>query len=212
MSRKNIIRIIVVVFLLLIVGLITYSLIPRATLIMSVAPEEFNVTINGHDNKVKTGDAITVTPGDVTFKLSREGFEDYTQTITIKNGQRIEILQALVAQTDEARELLKTEKSQAIIQRVTNVNMLKAANSLSKKYPLLDELPIVDKFYAINVCESKIHPDDISKVAICITLYEPEAKQSAIDDVTSRGFNLDDYETYFEAPVEETNFDEPYGE
>jgi hypothetical protein len=209
MSQKNIIQIAVALLALLIVGFVVYSLIPRATLLMSVAPEEFTVTINGHDKKVKTGDEISVTPGDVKFTISRDGFDSYTHTVSIKNGQKVEILQALKPQTDEARKLLETEKSQAIIQRVTNVNLEKASNNILKDYPLVAQLPINDKFYSVRICESQLHPNDATKVAVCVLLYNPEAKQSAIDDVTSRGFDLNDYETYFQSPDDEESTHEP---
>jgi hypothetical protein len=209
MSRKNIIRICAAVVLLFLIGLIIYSFIPRATLVMSVAPEEFTVTIDGKDKSVKTGDSITVTPGDVSFKISRDGFDDYTQTISIKNGERVEVLQALNPKTDEARRLLTSDISQAIVQRVTNMKLQKTTDTLTSTYPLLAELPINDKFYNVHLCESRLHPGDASKVAVCITLYDLEAKQSAIDDVKGRGFNLDDYEAYYEAPVDESLIHEP---
>jgi hypothetical protein len=210
MSRKNIIRIGAAVVLLFLIGLIIYSFVPRATLVMSVAPEEFTVTIDGKNTDIKTGDSITVTPGDVSFKISRDGFDDYTQTISIKNGERVEILQALNPKTDEARRLLNSDVSQAIIQRVTNVKLQKTTNDLTKTYPLLAELPINDKFYTVSLCESRLHPDDASKVAVCVTLYDPEAKQSAIDDVNGRGFDLNEYETYYEAPIDESTIHEPH--
>jgi hypothetical protein len=196
MSKRTI-RLILIGAALLIIGLIVYALIPRASLLMSIAPEDFTVTINGHSQQAKTGDSITVTPGDISLSVSRDGFDTYTQKLTIKNGEKVEILQALNPKTDDAKALLNTAKSQAVIQRVTNAKMKAATDQLVKNYPILAVLPINDKFYTITTCNSKLHPNDATKTAICVNLYDLEAKQSAIDDVKQRGFNLDNYETYF---------------
>lgn len=197
MSRRTIITLIIVSFIAIVIGIIVYALIPKATLLMSVAPEDVTVTINGDTHKVKTGDVITVAPGTLDVSISRDEFDTYTQKVTVKNGEQVEILQALNPKTDAAKALLQTEKSQAIIQRITGNSMKVATDKLTKDFPIISVLPINDKFYTIAVCDSKKYPNDKTKVAICVSLYDMEAKQSAIDDVVRRGFNLNDYETYF---------------
>lgn len=197
MSRRSIFITCIIAVVVLIIGLIVYASIPRANLLMSVAPEDFTVTINGHDHKVKTGDSITVTPGDLSIKISSNNFDTYTEKVTIKNGEQKEILIALKPQNDIAKKLLETKKSQEIIQRIANVNMKKFSAQLLKDYPILAVLPINDKFYTIVSCPSKIHSDDVTKIAICVNLYDLQAKQSAVDEISKRGFSLDNYEVYF---------------
>lgn len=194
---KKILSLVIIGVILIVASIVAYTLIPRATLLMSVAPEELVVTINGKDRNVKTGDSLSVKPGDITIKLSREGFETVTEKITIKDGEKIEILKALVPTNNEARALLETEKSQAIIQRITNSTMQRDTDELLKKYPLLSELPINDKFYTITSCPSKLFPGNTKVLAICVNLYDMEAQQSAYEDVKNRGYDLDTYETYY---------------
>lgn len=197
MTRRTITLLIIgFIVLATIIGVI-YALIPRATIMLSVAPEEFTVSVNGQTSSKKTGDSISVTPGDITIGISHDGFDTYTQKISIKNGEKTEILQALTAQTDAARALLKTEKSQLIIQRIKGNQTNSTVTDLTKNYPLISVLPINDKYYTITPCDSKKYPNDKTKIAICITLFNLEAKQSALDDITSRGFKTTDYEIIF---------------
>ena len=194
-KRMLIIGISIVV--LLGVGLLVYHLIPHGTLKMSVAPDEVTVTINGRERTVTTGDLIRVDPGELTIKISRDEFEPHTEKVTIKNGETVEILAALFPKTEDAKALLNTEKSDIVIQRVTGRAMEKAASQLRNDYPIISSLPIKDKYYTVTICESEKHPDDTTKIAICIELYDLAAKQAAINDITGRGFDLNDYEHYF---------------
>ena len=198
MSRRSLLIIIIVAVVALIAGLIAYSLIPRASILLSIAPEEFTVTYNGSSQNVTTGKKITVTPGDVSVSISRDGFETSTKTVTIKNGENQELLLALVPKTDAARALLETEKSQQIIQRIANINMKNTTAQYVQDYPIFSVLPIKDKFYVITSCESRLYPNDKTKVAICVNLFDMEAKQSAIEDINRRGFSVDDYEIYYD--------------
>ncbi len=197
MSRRKL-TIFILSALVLAAGItITYLLMPRATLLLSVAPEEFTVSVYGKEHTKKTGDTLKVSPGDVIVTISHEGFTTLTKKITIKNGETVEILEALVAQTEDARKLLATEKSQAIIQRIQAAKTKEVVDDTLKNYPIMSVLPIKDKYYTIEPCASREFPKDTSKIAICVNLYNLEAKPSSIEDVKSRGYNLDDYETYF---------------
>ena len=198
MSRRSLFIIIIVAVVAIIAGLVAYSLIPRASILLSVAHEEFTVTYDGRSQNRATGEKITVTPGDVSVSVSRDGFETATKTINIKNGENQELLLALVPKTDAARALLETEKSQQIIQRIANINMKNAVTQSMQDYPIFSVLPIKDKFYVITSCESRLYPNDKTKVAFCVNLFDMEAKQSAIDDISRRGFDVNDYEIYYD--------------
>ena len=184
-------------FSALIIGLIINALIPRATILFSVAPHNITVSINGKTQSVTNGQKISVSPGTISLTLSRSEFKDYSEQIQIKNGETQEVLYALTPLTDAAKQLLNTDESQQIIQRIGNNTIQAGAADLAKKYPILNILPINDKFYTILPCDSVKYPGDKTKVAICVKLYDMQAKQSALDDMTNRGFNPTDYETIF---------------
>ncbi|MFZ3009494.1 MAG: hypothetical protein WA030_00540 [Candidatus Microsaccharimonas sp.] len=181
-------------FIAIVIIVIINAVTPRATIVFSLAPSEATVSINGKKQEVKNQQSVTVSPGELTIVTSRSEFADDTQKITIKNGETYNIIVILSAQTDTARKLLETPESQLIIQQRTGREIKKASEDATSKYPILAVLPINDKYYTILPCSSEKYPDDTSKIAVCIKLYDPEAGQSALDEITSRGFKLEDYE------------------
>jgi hypothetical protein len=194
MNSRKVAIILAVAFGVLVIVAIIYALIPRATITFSVAPEEVQVEVNGKNHTVQNGQSITVAPGDITVIVSRNEFDSYTEKFTVKNGETYEVLAALVAKTLAAERLLQTPGSQAVIQRVEGRKVERGAAELVSKNPLLKELPIIDKFYKIIVCNSQAYPDDTSKFAICVQLYELEARDAALNDIRGRGYNPEDYE------------------
>ncbi|MFY9228239.1 MAG: PEGA domain-containing protein [Candidatus Microsaccharimonas sp.] len=181
-------------FVVIVIIVIINAITPRATIIFSLAPSEATVSINGKKQGIKNQQSVTVSPGELTIITSRSEFADDTQKITIKNGETYNIIVILSAQTDAARALLQTPESQQVMEQRTGRELQKATEQANEKYPILGVLPINDKYYTILPCSSEKYPDDTSKVAVCIKLYNPEARQSALDEITSRGFKLEDYE------------------
>lgn len=204
LPRKTLI-IIILTFAALIVGiLVVYALIPRATLKFSVAPENVTVTINGENHSVTTGQTISVAPGEIELKINRKDFLEHTETFTLENNQTREILVALTPTTDEARMLLDAAAARAVVERLGGQEVDKGADELMKEYPILAKLPITDKFFRIVICNSKKYPDDPKKLAVCIRLFEPEARQAAFDEIERQGFSLKDYEIIVQAYDYET--------
>jgi len=198
MTRKQLILLFATIGALIIIGIIINALIPRATLLFSVAPESVKVMINGKSHDVTNGQSITIAPGEVTIEISRDEFSSYSEKLTVKNHETKEILVALDAQTEIAKQLLLTAGAQKIIQRVGGKKVQQGGDALMKAYPLLKELPISDKFYKILPCDSVQYPNDSSKIAICVQLFDLEAKQSAIDEITRRGFDVANYEMIYQ--------------
>lgn len=194
MKQRNIILLVTVVFVAIVVIIIVLALIPKATLTFTIAPTEATVSINGKEQKIKNQQSITVAPGEQKIIISRDEFGSYEETVTVKNGQTHEVIGALDPQTDAAHRLMETPEAQEVLQRVTAKTIQVVTGNQAEKYPLMNELPIKDKFYSIVVCGSEKYPKDTSKIAICIKLYDLEAKQSALDDIESRGYKLEDYE------------------
>lgn len=196
--NKRILKIIGIIFGLLAIAALVYALIPRSSIILSIAPEEFTISIDGKDtHTAQTGDVLTVAPGTYKITISRDEFDPYTKTVTVKNGQTFDLLYALNPLTEEAKALLKTPKSQEIIQRIAGQKMNVEEDQMVKDYPIVEVLPITDKYFTVSSCASEKYPNDSTKLAICVNLYDMQAKSSAIDAVLQTGFDLNDYETRF---------------
>lgn len=181
-------------FIVIVIIVIINAVTPRATLVFSLAPSEATVSINGKKQEIKNQQSVTVSPGELTVITSRSEFADDTQKITIKNGETYNIIVILSAQTEAALKLLQTPESQQIMEQRTGRQVQEATEKANDAYPILTVLPINDKYYTILPCSSEKYPNDATKVAVCIKLYDLEARQSALDEITNRGFKLEDYE------------------
>lgn len=207
--NKKTLRIIGIVIGVVIVGVVALMLIPRSTILLSVAPDEFTISIDGKKGELKkTGDSLSLSPGTHSVSISRDEFKTYETSITVKNKENFEVLIALEPLTDAARELLNSEKSQAIIQRITGKRMTSDIEKVRTDYPIISKLPIEDKYFTISSCPSVKYPNDATKVAICVYLFDPEAKESADDELQSLGFNLDDYEILYVDSVPDPEADQ----
>ncbi len=194
MNVKWIVLLIVGVFVAIVALLIALAVTPRATIILSIAPAEGTVTIDGKKNTVKNGDKLTVKPGDVSVEFSRDEFTTVTQKISIKNGETKELFFVLDALTPAAQKLLNTPGAERVIEGKTGKRAAEAANQTLDTYPIFKDLPINDKFYSIIQCPSEKYPEDKTKYAVCVKLYDPQAKEAALNEITRRGYKLEDYE------------------
>ena len=85
-----------------------------------------------------------------------------------------------------------------MIQRIGGSAVEAGAEKLRENYPIITELPINDRFFKIIMCESREFPDDSEKIAVCIQLFDLQARQSAINAIERLGYSLDDYEVVFQ--------------
>jgi len=199
LSRNKIISISIGI---VVVGLIAwwwiYLLIPRSTLYLRVAPQEVTITNEGGDTKFSgtyhNNDKLTISPGTYKFTVSRDEFKSYTTTVTLKDGETGKLLTALTPLTDAAKELLNNDDSQAVIEEFEGLLQSQGEEKLTTDYPILTVLPINERLYKIDACESVKHPDDFTKIAICIYEKDESLKPYALNAIKSAGYNPDDYE------------------
>lgn len=197
MVSKKTIVIIIGVFIAAIIALIVFSLIPRATLLLSVAPEEFTITIDGKSRSAKINDKITITPGELEVSISRDKFETYTKKISVKNGETYEILEALKPINSEDKDLLYTEKTAGVMQRINDREMKQYTADIEAAYPIIKILPIREKYFFVNPCPSKKFPGDSKKQALCIQYSWEDYKSYIPDQIKKMGYDLKDYEVYY---------------
>lgn len=195
MNIRKIILLSCIAAVLLIAGLVAYSLVPKAYITFTTAPGQVSVSIDhGSKKTITNGDKVKVSPGKHTIVVSRDEFDPYEKEITLKNGQTEEFLVALSPLTDAARALLKDTASQAIIQRFYGKTFSKQTSDITKNYPLVAALPIQARLYTVYACPSQKYPADASKIAICVDLYHDSLEPYVLKDIQSRGYNPADYE------------------
>ena len=184
-----------------------YSLIPRSTISLALAPEEGFISIDGGSKQpVKNKQTLDVTPGKHTIKFSRDEFDSFSKDITVANKQTVEVIIALNPLTDAAKQLLLTPDAQEVIQRFYNETTIKATDQLNKDYPILSILPIQARLYIINPCQSVKHPNDPTKLALCVDVSQSGLEPYVYKDITSRGYNPADYEIIFTSSPSPANW------
>lgn len=179
----------------LIIGILIYSFaIPKAYIQFSIAPENVFMDINGSSKTLKNGDKLRLAPGSYKITLSASGFSSYSKDITLVNNQTTELLAALTPQTDAAKQLLLNDGSQAILQRINGQQTADNNAILLKNYPIVSILPIQARLYSIAACASEKYPGDSTKIALCVTESEAGLDPYVLKDISSRGYNPNDYE------------------
>lgn len=197
-KRKTILVIIGLIAIALVTFLVIYSITPRSTITLLLAPEEGFIAIDGGlKQPVKNKQTLNVTPGKHTVEFSRDEFDSFSKDIAIANKQTLEVIIVLNPLTNAARQLLLTPGADEVIQRFTGEKMIKETDQLNKDYPILSILPIEARLYIVNTCKSIKYPDDATKVAICADVYQEGLEPFVFKDITSRGYNPSDYEIIF---------------
>jgi len=207
MSRRQIIIVLGgLIFIGLIAWAVIYSIVPRASLSLALAPETGLLSIDGGSpQSVINKQIITVAPGKHKVTFSRDEFKSYSTDVTVANKQSQEVIIALDPLTDAASKLLLTADAQEVIQRFVNLNMIKSTNQLNKDYPILNSLPIQARLYIINPCPSVKYPNDHTKIALCVDVAQPGLEPYVDQDISSRGFNPADYEIIFNTKINPTD-------
>lgn len=196
MNKRNIV---IAVSGLVLIGIIVfsviYSLTPRATLLLALAPESGSLSLDGATTQtVSNKQKISVKPGKHTVEFSRDEFDSFKLDITVENNKSVEVIIALNPLTDAARKLLLTPGSQEVVQRFGGQQIEKGAKTLEKAYPILSVLPITARLYVINSCKSVKFPNDPSKMALCADVSQDGLESYIYSDIRRFGYNPDDYE------------------
>jgi len=207
MSRRQIIIVLSgLIFIGLIAWAVIYSIVPRSSLSLALAPETGSLSIDGGSlQSVKNKQTITVAPGKHKVTFSRDEFKSYSTDVTVANRQSQEVIIALDPLTDAASKLLLTSAAQEVIQRFVNLNMIKSTDQLNKDYPILNSLPIQARLYIINPCPSVKYPNDHTKIALCVDVAQPGLEPYVDQDISSRGFNPANYEIIFNTKINPTD-------
>lgn len=199
MNKRNISIGLGVLFIIgLIIMSIVYSLTPKATLVLALAPEEGFLSIDGGPkNAVKNKQNISIKPGAHTVEFSRDEFDPLSQTFTVDDKKSIEVIIVLNPLTEAAKKLLLTPGAQEVVQRFVGKKFIKESEQLDQTYPILSILPIEARLYTVNSCRSVKYPDDSTKIALCADMSEEGLESYILKDITSRGYNPSDYEIIF---------------
>lgn len=168
--------------------------------IQSAVPNDAKVTIDG--NNVGSNSKNAVTPGKHTVVAKRDGFEDKTAEVDVKQGETkiIRLLMKPINQTGydwmRAHPDLAVEYEAMVGQQFAT----QSAKTVDAN-PLIANLPEIHPTWRVDYGKSVAFPNDPNKVAIIITYGGTEIdKQNALNWIKSLGFNPADYEIIYKTP------------
>jgi hypothetical protein len=202
-TKKKLLLILVTVALLAVSPFIAWQIYTKGKtkLTVNVAPRDAKISLN--DSSIKIG-ANYVKPGDYTITISRNGFETYSQSISIKASEPLAISKLLSASSTEGTTYEKQHVEE--FSRVADIideeeytyNAYSNTEWTEQNYPLLVSLPVyMSSLFSIEYGQSEKYPNDPSKKAVIIYADTPDGKQSALMYIYSMGFDPSDYEILF---------------
>ena len=123
---------------LVIIGWWIWSDIYCGKLLLSIAPESSNITING--KKIQNG-THTMTPGKYKVEVSKDGFESASKEFEIKSGQKTNISLALAQNDPNGTWYNEHEKDDIIRSGAGYAKITETMKKLTEKHPIVKHLP-----------------------------------------------------------------------
>ena len=168
--------------------------------IQSAVPNDAKVTIDG--GGVGSNSKNGVTPGKHTVVAKRDGFEDKTQEVEVKQGETKIIRLLMTPNSQVGYEWMRAHPDlaveyEAMVGQQFGVQSQKTVDA----NPLIQNLPEIHPTWRVDYGKSVAYPNDPNKVAIIITYGGTEIdKQNALDWIKSLGYNPASLEIIFKTP------------
>lgn len=172
-----------------------HSTIYSAKITLTFAPKSSSArigTLSAHfgNNDVK--------PGTYDVVISKQGFETYKETVTVKKGDAIVVEAALESNDPSTANWYNDHpEDYTIAQGIGDRRADNSARRMKAEFPIVDILPIVGLYSAYRV-DYGPSPTKKDGYALFITYQTAKDKQRAIDAVAEKGYDVDEYEVIYE--------------
>lgn len=198
MNQRKTIVIVIIFVIIAIIGTIiyqAYTTIDRSGKIpveIAAAPNDAKIIFK---NK-KTGTELTakngtnyLPPGDYSITATKDGFRSSQTEVDATSTPQYTTVIELIPQSKQAREWQKKHIDQySKIEGIAGRQVREAGKSFSKKYPVVDKLPIKDSYYSIGYYKKDDRP------IIVIRTESPQYRYKATLRLVSIGIKLSDYQ------------------
>lgn len=180
-KRVTLVVIAFVVLIGIIIGIVLLTREPSTGIKFIVVPDSITVTIDGKKKTVDYESILKTDTGPVTVELKKDGFTTKTQTVEVKEGELSSIYVYLEPISDSAKKEVSTTIMQQRITRIGGYLVSDSSKKLGEKYPFINKMPIVEKYYTLTPCS--IDPVDLNVMGICVTLAidEPVYREQALE-------------------------------
>jgi len=155
------------------------SRVGKVEVTIVAAPTTSQVSIDG---SLTTEKKVYLSPGTHVFEASFRSFDPDTKKITIRHPQTISLAPA--PKTAEDLQYLSQNPSlQQERESVGGEAATQAGQTITRKYPFIDQLPLIDRNFAIYQAapvRSKVRAGDPT-IALQVDALNPIDRQHAID-------------------------------
>jgi hypothetical protein len=171
--------VVLAVILVLIGGFVIWRHDPKAELTVKSIPNDLTLTLDGQT--INANGKTDVRPGTHTLEGTRQGFQTYSQTITVRGKDPVSATVYLYANGPVGVEWGKNNPEQ---QRETEAEAGRKYDEIQKrlaqKYPVLAQLPYIGPDFKATYEASKSDPKNPEAISVRILVYGPEGKDEAL--------------------------------
>jgi hypothetical protein len=173
----------------------------RGTLTVTTLPRDAAVML--HNKKIADNRKVGVSPGTYDITVTRSGFADQKQDVTITKGKESTVAFYLSPNGAEGLQWFKDHPDEAHeAEAVTGEAFTKASEKKAEELPLINDLPFIDQQYRVDYGKSEKDP---SKIAIYIKYWSDEGKTQALDWIRFKGYDPNKLEIIYTKATEAFN-------
>jgi len=192
--------------LIIILGMILSSIIDVATktavIQITVAPVSSTIKIN---NKIYKNGTYKVAPKTYNAVISKDGFNDYKETFSLKKGETKKIMVALEQSNGKNDWYDNNQDDEMIREGIGDIKYDEAASEFSKENPIAEKIPYDSTYWSINYMTDPGNNSKIITLIITLNMQEPSPnrpnnvalangyKAEALAKIREWGFNPDDF-------------------
>lgn len=178
----------VVIALVVIGGFLLFRGDPESKLSVDAVPNDLTLSVDGHP-VATTGD-IKLKAGEHTLTGERKGFQTYSQTVTARGGDPIDVKMYLYANSAEGREWAEKHPAETSKAEEEAGRRFDEINErLREKYPIIASLPYLGPGFEANYGASKSDPKNPEAISIVISTYTPDGKTKALQWIQGNGWD-----------------------
>lgn len=184
------------IVLLIVIGYsFFHALRPSGKLNVEVVPRDAKISIN--DRAVRIG-VNKISPGNIKVKVTRIGFKDNEQSLSIKRGETRYLGVALESNSPStANWYTEHPREQKLAEAVSSKNFDLDTVFQAEKYPLIKILPQYFHYFSIGYGASPQYPKDPTHIAIIVKAATPFNRRLALRWIKDNGYEPSDYEIVF---------------
>jgi hypothetical protein len=180
--------VVLVVIVVLIGGVLIWRHDPKAELTVQSIPNDLTLTLDGA--AIAANGKVDVRPGTHTLTGERNGFQSYTQTITVRGKDPLDVKIYLYANGPVGREWGKNNPEQELeTEAEAGRKFDEIQGRLEAKYPILAQLPYIGPDFKATYQKSKSDPTNPEAISVKILVYGPSGKDEALQWITGNGWD-----------------------